>query len=140
MMITDEYVKNRYRNSFGSDMHCVYLFESDGFYKLGRSDDADTRVGELQTGNPHEIKFVTSFTAPKNYCIAFEQAWHRRLSGYHQRGEWFYLTTDVLEILVSEMRVRQKLHDAIMCRIRGKARLTVWDILLVELDRPVRIP
>jgi hypothetical protein len=136
--VSEEYINNRYRNCFGYNMHNVYLFESDGFYKIGHTNDVAGRLREEQTGNPHEIRLVTSFTAPFSYCYVFEQTWHKRLSSYHQRGEWFYLTTEILEILMSEMDVRQRLHNAIIRRIHRKARLTVYDLLLVELERPVK--
>lgn len=79
----------------------AYLLLSDGFYKVGIADNIQARIGTLQIGNPHEISLVTSFSAPRKTVEKFEEELHGWLSirGLHVRGEWFYLTTVLSEVL-----------------------------------------
>jgi hypothetical protein len=95
-----DYVLNRFNGYFGSYLDNVYLLESDGFYKLGIAVNITRRISDEQTGNPHEIKVMEFFSAPHDYCYAFEQVWHKRLDDFRQRGEWFHLPPNVLEELV----------------------------------------
>lgn len=136
--ISMDYILNRFNKYFGSYLDNVYLLESDGFYKLGISTNIQKRIGDEQTGNPHEIKVVTFFSAPHSYCYAFEQIWHKRLVDHNHRGEWFYLPPVLLEELTSRMRDRKVLFESIVRVIRSGCKPTIWNILFIELDRPVK--
>lgn len=83
----------------------VYLLKCDEWYKLGIGDNIKKRIAELQVGNPREIFLLTSFSAPRWECYAFEQQMHAslKLLGLHERGEWFRVPEDLLEWVLESM-------------------------------------
>jgi len=74
----------------------VYLLRCSGYYKIGKSINAERRYGELRIQLPerpvlvHEIR-----TNDVDYC---ERHWHRRFASQRANGEWFSLSEeDVIE-------------------------------------------
>ena len=70
----------------------VYLFiERDSrMFKVGFSCDPNSRVLQLQTGNPREIEFVTAMPRMvARTALSVEQDTHKQLREGHVRGEWF---------------------------------------------------
>lgn len=70
-------------------MKGVYVFECEGFYKVGIASDVVSRRHTAQTGCPFEIRII-SF----DLCADArdrEIRLHHALAaaGYHVRGEWF---------------------------------------------------
>ena len=80
----------------------VYLIEEDNLgagatnFKIGRSDDPDTRRTNLQTGNPRRLTLVNyrEVTDP----VACEGILKNHLSGYHSTlgggTEWYTVRSD----------------------------------------------
>ena len=65
-------------------------------YKIGRTNrDFETRIKELQTGNPHVLVLY------KSYNIDIEKILHRhfRIQRIRQNGEWFLLSKYDLKYL-----------------------------------------
>lgn len=43
---------------FGKQAGYVYIAHCSGFYKIGRSINPHSRVGQIQTDNPHQVELV----------------------------------------------------------------------------------
>jgi hypothetical protein len=72
----------------------VYLVRAVGtdFVKVGFTSAAEpaSRVSELQTGNPHELRLEDRFAGD----MSMEGAVHATIKHRHVRGEWFQLRQD----------------------------------------------
>jgi len=79
----------------------VYILECDGFYKIGMSKDVQSRINDMQIGNPHKINLVYKFSF-KDPTIAFEieKMLHKDHKEHNIGGEWFsQLNEDVIKAL-----------------------------------------
>jgi hypothetical protein len=70
-------------------MPYVYLLECQHFYKIGIANDVASRLAQLSTGNPYEIKVLAVYFF-ENAAVV-EGALHQRFSANRERGEWFDL-------------------------------------------------
>ena len=75
----------------------VYVMECQGFYKIGVAGSPKKRLTECQTGNPFEIKLLSSFPTDDPYGV--ERHIHGLLVSLHVRGEWFKLPSDIVDRL-----------------------------------------
>lgn len=75
------------RRDNGSVYFVLQDFEKErlGLVKVGYAQNPETRVRELQTGSPHELRLLAHWPAPR----ALEGWVHSELSRFHIRGEWF---------------------------------------------------
>ena len=71
----------------GRDLYIIQMAVT-GELKVGRSDDVQTRLKQLQTACPHTLKLLLH--VPNHGC--WEKDLHKTLSRYRTRvckGEWF---------------------------------------------------
>ena len=66
-----------------------------GYYKVGKTQNLDARIAELQTGNPHELEYVKKLQVQLGDMDAAERSAHdavRRDHRSHENGgkEWYY--------------------------------------------------
>jgi hypothetical protein len=75
----------------------VYVFEMAGFYKIGRSFNALSRLSALRTASPFPVELILSI--PSNRPGNLEKEIHAKFQSKHERGEWYRLTDeDVAEL------------------------------------------
>lgn len=82
----------------------IYLIRSgDGpLYKIGRTKDPESRLSNLQAGNPAPLTLVNC--ACVDDAAKIEAAYHRSLKEYAVFGEWFALpetTAQAIENLMN---------------------------------------
>lgn len=76
----------------------IYMIGYDEWWKIGLTTKSpELRVNELQNGNPNVLRLAASKLV--NDCLVSEVFIHRRLSGFHHRGEWFHGPEDKIKEL-----------------------------------------
>lgn len=68
-------------------------------YKIGISNDPQKRLESLQTANPHKLKLLHTIKADN--AIAAEEELHRLLHSTRMEAEWFKLTPDMRNAILS---------------------------------------
>ena len=76
-------------------MSYVYLIRSIEYYKIGIANDVESRLAQLQTGNPNELVIESCYEFPNSQAV--EAALHQKFVYVRKRGEWFQLTNSDLE-------------------------------------------
>lgn len=76
-------------------MSYIYLIQSlnDGYYKIGFSKSPSLRTITLQTGNPSEIKLITTYKS--EFATKIEATLKRKYNYLKKTGEWFDLSIDI---------------------------------------------
>lgn len=75
----------------------VYIVELVGtkYIKIGMAYDVQSRLSELQTANPGELKLkYTIKCASREECHELEKLFHSLYQQYRTKGEWFALPVD----------------------------------------------
>jgi phage anti-repressor protein len=67
-------------------VYAIQEFES-GKLKIGISANPNTRLKQLQVGNPNKLRIVAIRKAPNRFHT--EKQFHKNAEKYHIRGEWF---------------------------------------------------
>jgi hypothetical protein len=97
----------------------VYFVRCGDFVKVGFAVDVDSRVAELQTGNPHKLQMMAVLT---DVLPSTERLFHRVMHEYRHRGEWFRLDEAVCRLishiasgnaLVTEPQIRYALMEPV---------------------------
>lgn len=68
----------------------VYIMSCNGAMKIGKADNPEKRVKDLQTGSATPIKLVDSYRIrSKGFARYVEKRAHKHLADIHMSGEWF---------------------------------------------------
>jgi hypothetical protein len=73
----------------------VYVLTDGFYYKIGVANNVENRILTLQTGNPHKIKEVFSFSIEN--ALNVELKLHKKFSKKQLEGEWFNLNQSDLK-------------------------------------------
>jgi hypothetical protein len=76
-------------------------------YKVGKSNDPQSRIASLQTGNPYKLKLLHIFKADN--ASSAEEKLHSVLHHKRKEGEWFNLTLTEKNIISSIETFRNEL-------------------------------
>lgn len=76
-------------------IYFIGLALDDHFVKIGQANTVRTRLKELQTGNPFELKLIAAFKGHG----AWESELHRAFAAYHVRGEWFLMNARIKRLI-----------------------------------------
>lgn len=83
-----------------NDAGYVYVAQVEsGAIKIGASNDVQSRIAELQTGNHERISLIYQMEFPSlEIAYEVESIFHRRYADYNIRGEWF--SKDASELIL----------------------------------------
>lgn len=84
-------------------MGTVYLIQNndDNLYKIGvTKGDANVRLQKLQTGNPHQLKLVSTYES--KYPFRLESLLHNKFRMYNVLNEWYDLPEEIVENFYDE--------------------------------------
>ena len=83
------------------DTEYVYLIRmgQTKYYKIGKSNDPQGRLASLQTASPYKLKLLHVFTADN--ASAAEETLHHKFHNVRQNGEWFTLTDNQRDKILS---------------------------------------
>ena len=79
----------------------VYLLESDGYYKIGRTTDLISRFGKTPqaTDNPHQLELI--YAKEVDGYVRVEETLHDVLIDFRVRGEWYDLNDKQLQMVIT---------------------------------------
>ena len=83
-------------------MRVVYLLQHKKipeYTKIGYTDDINQRIKSLSTASPTGIKLL--YKRETDYAYQIEQALHKRYSSYNSNLEWFRLSDNQIEEIIS---------------------------------------
>lgn len=80
----------------------VYVIKCREFYKIGKADEVESRIKDLQIGCPYKLELLHKFEleSPAKAC-QLEAELHRVFYKKNGIGEWFKLTLNEIEELKS---------------------------------------
>ena len=78
----------------------VYAICAGDAVKIGvTGNSVESRLSEMQTGNPVELKIWVQYKPRLMGAYRLERLIHDRLRDHKIRGEWFFPTKPVMEVL-----------------------------------------
>lgn len=72
----------------------LYVIGSDDIQKIGYSNNVETRLQKLQTGNPERLVIHHKVEVPEDRVRVMEKKIHSEMSYLRVRGEWFKTTPE----------------------------------------------
>lgn len=109
-----ELIQNKLKNNIENGEAPRYLYiirqEQTNLYKIGISNKVETRIKNLKTGNPNELKLIVCFEADLSDFLGREISYlekflHNCYANNKVKGEWFRLDysdiADLCHFLVS---------------------------------------
>jgi len=108
------------------------LDESNDCIKIGKANDVNSRLGDLQVGNPNPLKLVGLIECKsESFAYRVEKSIHENYSKFHIRGEWFsYKNNNVLDEQfsgVSHNDVIKKTRESLIIPSLFENEVTVFD-------------
>lgn len=71
----------------------VYFITDGEFIKIGKANNPNQRLSELQTGNPKSLWIVKQIKGDEKQ----ERMLHQIFKTWHYRGEWFKASPEMLK-------------------------------------------
>ena len=90
----------------------VYFIRCENFVKIGKANDPDARLADLQVGNPIDLELL--FSIPGSFRT--ERKFHQRFAASRHIGEWFRIEGKLMEYIKAEL---PKLNTRYNKPIRG---------------------
>lgn len=112
-------------------MSYLYVSKCNTYYKIGITTDLESRLAELQVGNPYPISFC--LTVEFGNPSGAEKALHEKFKKQRIRGEWFALTRQDIQAI---MEICSLLGGAI---INQEVLVSEEDLELAEMDEEIAI-
>lgn len=82
----------------------VIQTEDEKYLKVGVASDCDSRLKQLQTGNPQKLSIISTYGYESNeQAFQMEKIIHKKLKGKRMSGEWFENVTlsDIERIILA---------------------------------------
>lgn len=72
--------------------YSVYFLKSGQHIKIGVSNNVNSRIQTLQTGNPHEFELIGAIPQlARTQAFEIESKFHHYFRSARKQGEWFHL-------------------------------------------------
>ena len=83
--------------------YVYFISDNHGHIKIGKANDVESRLKELQTGNPYKLStlLIVPVTSD-NVAFDMECTIHRHFKNYQMEGEWFR-ATPVLQVINTDI-------------------------------------
>jgi hypothetical protein len=78
----------------------IYVIRSGDFVKIGKANDPQKRIADLQTAHPVKLELLATLPGDK----WLEKQFHNRFSDRRITGEWFRLTDEEVRTALVESR------------------------------------
>ena len=99
-----------------------------GTVKIGKSNNPEKRLTELQTANPHKLVL---YGVIDDVTSELESRLHRILDPFRLEGEWFRLTDEVIRFMISRT-------DEISCDYKINPSETKNDLLGEAIEKTIK--
>ena len=111
----------------GTNIYFIGSLES-GTVKIGKSNNPEKRLAELQIGNPHKLVLYGIIT---NVSQELENRLHQLFGDLHIKGEWFRMTDELIHFMVNKT-------DEISFDYKVNVSKTMYDPLDEAIDEIVK--
>ena len=101
------------------------------FVKVGRSNDVETRLAQLQTGNPRDLSVWVKFPG----TASLETELHRIFRDDRQRGEWFTVSATLFRTLLHLARMMLIRGDGKDSNLEASLRMTHLGLVAAQVQR-----
>lgn len=112
----------------------VYFITDGIFTKIGKADDVNKRLKELQTGNPKKLQIKLSIEGGETEEKKLHKVFHRR----RMVGEWFIIDFDYDEEFILEI-IDLKFENIKVFRTDTSKKITDALILLTSSELDCRV-
>jgi hypothetical protein len=85
------------------ELGIVYLLRSGPHYKIGKTKDFDSRLGQIKLQLPFDVEVVHKIETDDPTGI--ESYWHRRFMSKRDNGEWFSLSVEDVAAFTSRTKM-----------------------------------
>jgi len=91
----------KYKKTGDENSKFLYLVESQGFVKIGVTNDVQGRVSTISTCNPFEVKVILAQEVGSAYQV--EKFLHDKFKDTNVKGEWFKLTSNDIAYITEHL-------------------------------------
>jgi hypothetical protein len=89
----------------GKEMQTYFITDGTGYVKIGKAENTLTRLRQLQTGNPRQLRVALALPLGCEFLGNMkpgdwdESSLHQRFQRAHVRGEWFRLAGTIQQFI-----------------------------------------
>ena len=109
----------------------VYAIQDEHrFVKIGKANNVNDRLRDLQVGNPEELRLVGIIECQnESHAIRLEKFLHTEYANYRYRGEWFHASKNLLEEFdkISHDDIIKKTRDPLIITTLFENEVEVFD-------------
>lgn len=110
----------------------IYLAKCQDFYKIGHTtSDPMQRLSTLQTGNPFRVELVGTIPG----TIGQERGLHHKFARKRERGEWFRLSQEDIDSILTNTPVAPPLFSVPETTLRETVR--EWSRQASDVDKRI---
>jgi len=103
------------------------LDETSNAVKIGKANDIQQRISDLQTGNPNQLKLIYYIDCNSvEHSFVTEKKYHRKFQHLHISGEWFKYEEKVFQKFFTEdlnLTTKEKRSPLILHTLFGEVEL-----------------
>lgn len=126
----------------------IYFLQvgNDGPIKIGRSNNPEARVTDIQVGNPFPVNLLLKLDVGDNWDNLMEHSLHSQFARYRLQGEWFApvpalyekiqeLSIEASKSVVDLEWIRERILPCSLTRLCNECGQTIFDQEIFELEQ-----